>query len=158
MAEDSRKPLVVLAVLLVLAIVLFVTGAVGASRSAPSPEWSNPFGTSAVASPLRPGELEVADGSCSVGEAAITLVGGCVLRVLPVEGGWPWERVTRSVRLIGVTGPVKVTLTVQGKQLGTDLDPGDDLRATFTRDGGDLVLGCLAVGGCTVTLAQDGPR
>ena len=157
MAEDSRKPLVVLAVLVALGIVLFVTGAVGAARSGGEPEWSNPFGSFTPADGLRAEELTVASGACSVGQT-IDFIGGCTLRVAPVEGDWPWERVTRTVRLVGVTGTVRVALTVQGKALRTDLDPGDDLRLTFTRDGSDLGLACLALGGCTVVLAEDGPR
>lgn len=157
MAEENRKPLIVLVVLVVLAIVLFVTGAVGASRGRPGAGWSNPFGAFSPGDTLRPGELTATGGACAAG-TTITFAGGCSLRVAAVEGGWPWQRVTRSARLTGVSGAVKVGLSVQGKALSTDLDPGDDVRVTFTRDGGALELACLAVGGCTVALAPDGPR
>lgn len=147
----------VLAVLVAVGIALFVTGAVGAARADPEPEWPDPFGSFTPADGLRAEELSVTSGACSVGET-IDFAGGCALAVAPVEGGWPWQRVTRTVRLVGVLGTVRMGLTVQGKALRTDLDPGDDVRLTFTRDGGDLVLACLAIGGCTVALAEDGPE
>lgn len=157
MAEDNRKPLVVLAVLVLLAITLYVTGAVGAAGGGRDAAWSNPIGGVSVGDLLRPDELAATDGNCSVG-AVITFAGGCRLQVAAVEEGWPWQRVTRSIRLVGGAGRVRVSLTIQGKALRTDLDPGDDVRLTFTRDGGELGLACFAVGGCTVTLAEDGPR
>jgi hypothetical protein len=154
---ESRKPLIVLAVLVVLAIVVYVSGAVGAARNGGGDGWTNPFGSLNVGDRLDVSELAVADGNCNAGEV-ITFQGACRLGVAPVTGGWPWQRVTRTLRLVGAQGSVKVALAVQGKTLRTDLDPGDDVRLTFTRDGGDLVLACLAVGGCTVGLAADGPR
>lgn len=157
MAEGKRTPLVVLAVLVVLAIGLYVTGAAGAAGGRPEAGWSNPLAGVSVGDRLRPEELARVEGDCSVA-ATITFVGGCRLAVAPVEGGWPWQRVTRSVRLVGGTGQVRLALTVQGKALRTDLDPGDDVRLTFTRDGGELTMACLAVGGCTVALAEDEPR
>lgn len=153
MAEDSRRPLIVLAVLGVLAIVAFTVGAGGATRPAEG-AWANPFGDFNPADALRPDELGVTSGACTVG-STIDFSGGCVLRVAAVDGGWPWQRVTRTVRLVGVAGLVRVGLTVQGRALRTDLDPGDDVRLTFTRDGADLVLACVAISGCTVALAED---
>lgn len=154
---ESRKPLIVLVVLVVLAIVVYVSGAVAATRGGSDGGWSNPFGGLNVGDRLEVSELAVADGNCNAG-STIAFLGACRLTVAPVSGGWPWQRVTRTLRLVGGQGAVKVALAVQGKTLRTDLDPGDDVRLTFTRDGGDLVLACLAVGGCTVTLAADGPR
>ena len=154
MAQDSRRPLIVLAVLAAVAVAVFVLGAAAGGGSPPDRGWRNPFGEFNPADALRPDELEVVSGSCTVGPA-ITFTGGSVLQVAPVTGGWPWQRVTRNVRLVGVTGAVRVQLSVQGKDLGTDLAPGDDVRLTFTRDGAGLALGCVAIGNCTVTLAED---
>jgi len=154
---ESRRPLVVLVVLLVIAIGVYMAGASGAGRGASSDGWSNPFGGLTVGDRLALGEVAVADGDCTLGPT-IVFLGACRLRIAPVSGGWPWQRVTRSVRLVGGAGTVKVAIDLQDRTLRTDLDPGDDLRLTFTRDGGFLVLACLTTGGCTVAFTEDGPR
>lgn len=155
MATADRRPLVVLGVLAVVAIAVFATGAVAGARGG-APAWDNPFGAFRPGDALRPAELTVDSGACVVG-AGISFVGGCVLRVAPVAGGWPWQRVTRTARLVAEKGTVRVSLVVQGRPLTTDLDPGKDVRVVFTTDGGRLGLACLAVGGCRVALVADGP-
>lgn len=155
MAEGSRRPLVVLGILAVLAVALFGFGVAAGPRGADA-EWPDPFGSFRPGDALRPDELTVESGACAVGDE-IAFTSGCVLAVAPVEGGWPWQRVTRTARLVAKEGPVRVSLVVQGEPLRTDLKPGKDVRLVFTADGGRLGLACLGLGGCRVALAEDGP-
>lgn len=151
----DRKSLIVLAVLALVAIVVFVLGAVGAGRGATTgtwPDWASP--KSAGADQLTAADLRVSS-ACTVNGAAIDFVGACVVDVLPVTGGLPWERVTRRAILTAGPQPVRVTVTLAGKTLNANLDPGEDIRLTYTREGGRFALTCLAVSGCAVVLAKD---
>lgn len=151
----DRKPLIVLAVLALVAIAVFVFGAVGAGRGATAgawPDWASP--TSGGADQLGAADLTVSS-SCAVNGAAITFVGACVVDVVPVTGGFGWERVVRRAILTAGPQSVGVTVTLAGKALHTTLDPGDNVRLTYTREGGRFALACLAVSGCTVILAKD---
>jgi len=151
----DRKPLIVLAVLALVAIAVFVFGAVGAGRGSTAgawPDWASP--KSAGADQLGADDLR-GSSACTVNGPAITFAGACVVDVLPVTGGFPWERVTRRAILIAGPQTVGLTVTLAGKTLHTDLDPGDDVRLTYTREGGRFALTCLAVGGCAVVLAKD---
>jgi len=152
---ENRKPLILLAALAVLAIVVFVVGVVGVGRGEDGggwPEWATPD--------FSPGDALTADdlsgdSSCSIEGAAITFVGVCRVEVREVTGGWPWESATRRALLVVGTGPIELAVTLAGKSLETDLDPGDEIRLTYTREGGSFVLGCANPAGCAVVLAED---
>ncbi len=150
----DRRPLVVLFCLALVAVAVFVTGAVGVAggHEGGGTPWMPkvPLGGA-----LGADDLQVESGSCAVEGTTITFTGGCALKVVPVVGGWPWSDVTRRARLVVDTGSVNVAATVMGKRIDADLGSGEDVRLVFTRDGGDLVLGCLAIGGCKVVLAED---
>jgi hypothetical protein len=152
---ENRKPLIVLAALAVLAILVFVVGVVGAGRDGGDggwPEWATP--DFSPGDPLTAEDL-AGDSSCEIDGAAITFVGVCRVDVRAVTDGWPWERATRRALLVVGTGPVELAVTLAGKSLQTDLDPGDEIRLTYTRDGGSFVLGCTNPAGCAVLLAED---
>ncbi len=151
----DRKPLIVLAVLALVAIAVFVFGVAGVGRGATAgtwPDWASP--KSADADQLRADDLR-GSSACTVNGTAITFAGTCLVDVLPVTGGFPWERVTRRAILTAGPQPVGVTVTLAGKTLHTNLDPGDDVRLTYTREGGRFALTCLSLSGCAVTLAKD---
>ena len=151
----DRKPLIVLGVLALVAIVLFVFGAFGAARGATAggmPDWASP--TQSSGDQLTVADLE-GSSSCAFEGATISFVGACVVTVREVTGGLPWERVTRRAILTAGAQTVNLTLTLAGRTLRTDLDPGEGVRLTYTRESGTLVLTCPAVGGCVVILARD---
>lgn len=151
----DRKPLIILAALALVAVALYVVGAVGAGRAesgAPWPGWASPG--SAPGDQLTPADLTGSDG-CSIDGAVISFAGTCQVTVRKVTDGWPWQAVTRRALLGVVAGPVDLRVTLAGKALKADLDPGDEIRLTYTRDGGDFTLACRTLTGCVVTLAQD---
>jgi len=154
-ASSDRRPLIVLAVLAVVAVVLFAFGAFGAAGSDPEPAWPDWSGGLSLGDPLAADDLRVVGGGCSASGTAITFTGACALLVEPVEGGWPWSKVTRRAKLVAGASPVAVTVTVQERALSTRLDPGESVRVTFTRDGGPLALACLGLGECTALLTED---
>lgn len=151
----DRRPLIVLLCLALAAVALFATGAFGAAGkpdTGTSPSWFSGF---SLGGRLRPDALVVRAGACSVSGATITFTGGCELEITPVEGGFPWTDATRRAKLVAGEAPVAVALTVQERALTTTLDPGEAVRLVFTRDAGRLALGCLGLGSCTATLAED---
>lgn len=152
----DRKPLIVLAVLAVVAIIVYLVAVVGAGRSDGGetglPGWAAPDLSPADA--LTTDDLQGSDG-CSFSGQVITFTGGCAVTVRELTDGWPWQHVTRRARLVVTGGPVDLAVTLVGKELSTSLDPGDDIRLTYTREGGSFVVGCGNLGGCSVTLAED---
>jgi hypothetical protein len=152
----DRKPLVVLGVLALVAIALYLTGVLGPSRGGAGgawPQWASP--KLSAGDPLTPADLR-GGPSCDIGGTTIAFVGGCVVQVREITGGLPWEKATRRAILTVGPQPVSLTVTLAGKTLRDDLDPGDDVRLTYTREGGTFALACAAVGGCTVVLGRDG--
>lgn len=152
----DRKPLAVLGALAAAATALFVLGAAGAGRGPDGgglPAWASPEAS-------RGDRLTVADlegsPSCAFDGGAISFVGACTVTVRAVTEGPAWERVTRRAILTAGPRSVQLTVTLAGRTLRTDLDPGDGVRLTYTRDGGTFVLGCADVGGCVVVLSEDG--
>lgn len=155
----DRKPLIVLGVLALVAIVLFVFGVLGPSRGGPAvspagawPEWASP--KRSAGDPLTVADLR-GSSSCDFTGSIISFVGACDVKVQPVTGGFPWEKATRRAILTAGPQAVNLTVTLAGKTLRTDLDPGDDVRLTYTRDGGTFLLTCLAATGCAVVLSED---
>lgn len=151
----ARKPLILLAVLGLLAIGLFVFGAAGAGRGVAAggwPQWPSPnpsSGDHLTADDLR------GSSTCTLEGATISFVGGCVVEVQQVTEGFPWQRVTRRAMLTAGPQPVGLTVTLAGKTLHTTLDPGEGVRLTYTREGGTFALACASLTPCSVLLAKD---
>lgn len=154
MSDSDRRPLIVLLLVGLLALALFGAGAVGAAR-APRAEADGSWFGARLGGRLDPGDVRVTSGACSVTGGIVTFTGGCALEVARVEGGFPWSDAVRRAVLRATTGPVVVTMRVQGRSLRTTLDPDESVRLVFTRDGGPLGLGCVALGGCAVALLED---
>ena len=151
----QRKPLIILAALVLLAVVVYVVGLAGAGRdesAAPWPGWASP--ASAPSDQLTPADLTGSDG-CSIEGAVISFAGTCRVTVRALTEGLPWQAVTRRALLGVVAGPVDLRVTLAGKALKADLDPGDEIRLTYTREGGDLTLTCRTLTGCVATLSAD---
>ena len=151
----DRKPLMVLGVLGLVAILLFVFGVLGPSRGGEGgawPEWASP--KRSAGDPLTVADLR-GSSSCDFAGSIIGFIGACAVEVRPVIGGAGWEKATRRAILTAGPQAVNLTVTLAGKTLGTDLDPGDDVRLTYTRDGGTFLLTCLAATGCVVVLSED---
>jgi len=153
---ENRKPLIVLAALAVLAIVLFVVGVVGVARGDEAagglPTWAGP--DASPGDPLTTDDLS-GDSSCPLDGTVIAFSGDCEMTVREVTGGWPWQSATRRARLVVAQGPVGLAVTLAGKAMSADLDEGDDIRLTYTREGGSFMLVCGNPTGCVVTLAKD---
>lgn len=153
MAE--RKPLIVLGVLAVVAIIVYLVAVVGAGRDTaadPWPDWATP-GFS-PGDPLTTDHLAGSSG-CGIDGPVITFTGVCRVEVSEITGGWPWQSATRRALLVVTAGPVDLGVTLAGKALRTGLDPGDDIRLTYTREGGDFALACANLAGCAVVLTED---
>jgi hypothetical protein len=151
----DRRTLLVLSGIVLLVVALFLLGVLGPGRAAPPgawPDWAAP--QRARGDPLLAEDLR-ADPSCEVAGTVITLTGTCAVQVRPVTGGFGWERVTRRAILTAVSQPVGLTVTLAGRTLHDDLDPGDGVRLTYTREGGEFVLRCAAPTGCVVALTED---
>ncbi|MDI9628740.1 MAG: hypothetical protein QM286_09385 [Acidobacteriota bacterium] len=151
----GRKPIIVLSLLALLAAGLFAIGAVGASGSVPAgqwPKWASPKPVGGE--PLTVEDLRLSPG-CVLQDATLSFIGGCVVEVSPLDEGFPWLRVTRAANLTAGPQTVGVTVSLAGKTLHTNLDPGENVRLTFTREGGAVTLTCTAVTSCTVRLAED---
>lgn len=151
----DRKPLIVLGVLAVVAVVVYVVAVIGAGRGStaePWPQWATP--DFSPGDPLTTDDLRGSSG-CGIDGAAITFTGVCRVEVSEVTGGWPWQAATRRAVLVVAAGPVDLSVTLAGKALRTGLDPGEDIRLTYTRDGGDFALACANLAGCAVTLTED---
>ncbi len=157
---EDRKPLIVLGILALVAILLFVFGVFGARRPVTEsawPQWATPSfssGDQLTTADLREGS------SCQFAGQAITFTGVCQLEVRKVTGGFPWEKATRRAVLTAAGQAVGVTVTItldddNEKNMQTALDPGEDVRLTYTREGGKLGLACGTPGGCTVVLSKD---
>ncbi len=152
---SDRKPLIVLGLLGLLAIAVFATGAVGAGRDdrgADWPGWAAPDASPGAA--LTTSDL-TGSPSCGFDRATISFAGTCRVTVKELTEGWPWQSVTRRALLVAGTEPVKLAVTLAGRDLRTDLDPGDSIRLTYPREGGTFVLGCGSPTGCIVVLAED---
>lgn len=151
----GRTPLLVLAVLALVAIAIFGLGVAGTGRTPggdPWPEWATP--EFAAGNRLTMDDLRGSD-ACRFDEPSIRFLGLCQVEVSEVTGGWPWQSATRRAILTVAAGPVAVRVTLAGKELRADLDPGDRLRLTYTREGGAMSLGCASPTGCVVVLSED---
>lgn len=151
---SERKPLIVLGLLGLLAIALFVTGAVGAGRGDRDawPDWAAPDVSPGAA--LTTSDL-TGSSSCGFDQATISFAGTCRVTVRELTEGWPWQAVTRRALLVAGAEPVELAVTLVGRDLRMDLDPRDAVRLTYPREGGTFVLGCGEPLGCTVLLAED---
>lgn len=151
----GRKPIIVLGVLALLAAGLFAIGAVGASGSVPTgqwPKWASPKPVGGE--PLTVDDLRLSP-DCVLQDATLSFIGGCVVEVSPLDEGFPWLRVTRATNLTAGPQAVGVTVSLAGKTLHTNLEPGESVRLAFTREGGAVALTCAALTSCTVRLAED---
>ncbi|MBO1031403.1 hypothetical protein IPV09_08645 [Tessaracoccus sp. SD287] len=153
-APIDRKPLIVLLGLALLVLVLFAAGVVGAGRR-PAAETNPSWFGAPRGGQLEPDALVLVSGACSVSGSSLNLNGGCAFEVTPVQGGLPWSDAVRRAKLRVTGGVVIVAVRIQGRTMSTTLDPGEDVRLVFTRDGGPLTLGCVMVGGCTAVLLGD---
>ena len=150
----DRKPLVVLGVLVVAAILLYLLGVLGPGGGSGGswPDWASP--DRAAGDPLTAADLDGGPG-CDVDGTTIAFTGTCAVAVREVTGGFGRERATRRAILTTGSQPVGLTVTLAGRTLSHELDPGEDVRLTYTREGGTFVLQCGSATGCAVVLRKD---
>ena len=153
-APSDRKPILVLVGLALLVVVAFVAGTVGIARS-PAAETRGSWFGSTQGGRLEPDDLVRSSGACSRSGATVSVAGACAFEVTKVQGGLPWSDAVRRAKLRVTSGVVVVTVRIQDRTMTTTLDPGEDVRMVFTRDGGPLTLVCATIGGCTVVLLED---
>lgn len=149
MISENRKPLLILAVCGVVAVLLLVLGVgLGQRDGGGIDSWQRRFEDAVAPQVLRPADLSITSGSCSAEDDRITLTGVCTIEV-PATA-FSVKDVTRQAKL-SVSGlPVVVAVVLGERRISQTVEPGDDpVSLTFGRDGGSLVLQC-GFGPCVV--------
>jgi hypothetical protein len=151
MISENRKPLLILALCAVVAILLLVLGVgLGQRGGGGTDSWQRRFEDTVAPEVLRPADLSVTSGSCSVEDDRIAVTGECTIKVLASGGRFSLKDVTRQAKLSVAGFPVVVTVVLGERRIAQTVDPGDDpVSLTFGRDGGTLVLQC-GFGTCVV--------
>jgi hypothetical protein len=160
MAEqgESRRPLVVLAVVGALAVLVFVLG-VGAGAGGDdggSGGWPDRLRDLVDGEDLTTADLVLTGGSCSVDGQVITFAGSCTFEVPASGGRLSLGAPTRRATLAVGGAPVGVAIVIEDQEIAVEMDAGEQQDLTFGRSGGRLALGCLGLSGCAVALVPAG--
>lgn len=152
MNSQDRKPILIAAVCVGIAMLLFVLGSgLGGRDAGGTAGWQDRLKALKLGSDLSISELQPAGGSCSMEASRITVIGSCVLAV--AEFGGPFSlQVTKSAQLVALQ-PVKLTLTLEGTRTTEEVKAGCQTSAIFGRAGGAVTISCmLPTSPCTIEL------
>jgi hypothetical protein len=155
MISENRKPLLILALCAVVAVLLLVLGVgLGQRDGGGIGSWQRRFGDAVSPAVLRPTDLSITSGSCSAADDRITVTGGCTIEVPAVGSTFSIKEVTRQAKLSVAGFPVVVEVVLGERRIAQTVRPGDDpVSLTFGRDGGTLSLQCGGFGPCIVVFA-----
>lgn len=147
--SENRKPLLILAVCGVVAVLLLVLGVgMGQREGGGIGAWQRRFEDAVAPKALRPADLTITSGSCAAQDDRITVAGVCTIEV--PAGGGTVKGVTRQAKLSVSGFPVVVAVVLGERRIAQTVEPGDEpVSLTFGRDGGSLVLQC-GFGTCVV--------
>lgn len=153
-SAENRKPLIILGLCCLVAVLVLVLGVgLGRRGNKGGSTWQSRLSSLVAPAALRPGDLTLTSGACAVTGAKITVTGDCTLAIPPHGGAFSVKGVTRQSRLAVGGFPVEIAVDVGGRRIAQTVKPGDDpVRLTFGRDGGTLHLRCL-FGTCAVVFA-----
>ena len=157
MNDENRKPIMVVILCAVIAILVLVFGvSCGGGNDDAAADWQSGFPGTALAAKLTAADLSVESGSCSASDTQVVVTGGCVFEVKEFGGGlFSFGPPTKRVRLVPQQA-VKVTLFLQGTRAEQAADPGEGVDVTFGTSGGELGITCLALEPCVLQLQEAG--
>lgn len=150
MDADTRKPIILLAVVGVIVVVVFVLGVGLGGGSSGAGEWRERLSGFGVGGDLAPQEVSVGEG-CGRDGSTILVAPACVVEVAPRGGRFSLGSPVRKASLTNAGGAVRLTLRLEDTEISRTLDPGESTDLTFGPDGGSLVLQCQVIGGCAVS-------
>lgn len=149
MDADTRKPIILLAVVGVVAVLVFVLGVGLGSGSSGADDWRERLSGLGAGQDLAAQDVSVGEG-CGRDGSTILVAPACVVEVAPRGGRFSLGSPVRSASLTNVGGPVRLTLRLEDTEISRTLDPGETTDLTFGPDGGSLALQCEVIGGCAV--------
>ncbi|WP_426300218.1 hypothetical protein [Arthrobacter sp. R-11] len=156
MNGENRKPIIVVAVCAVVAVLVLVLGvSCSGSNNAGAPGWQSGFAGVAKGGKLTTADLAPAGGSCSASGGQLAVAGSCTFQVRKFGGLFDFGPPTKRARLLPQQA-VAVTLSVEGTRTEQSADPGDTVELTFGTSGGSLGIRCLVPGGCVLQLVEAG--
>ncbi|UZX04933.1 hypothetical protein F8G81_21790 [Arthrobacter sp. CDRTa11] len=157
--SESRKPLLVVGVCAVIAVLVLVLGVSCGSGDdgdgAAAKEWQESFGEAAGGADLTAGDLKAGGDNCTVSESRLIVSGSCVFVVKDFGAAFGLGPPTKRGTLVPQQD-VAIELLVQGSRIEQDIEAGKDIPLTFGTSGGRLGVTCLSVGGCTLQLMEAG--
>lgn len=154
MNRENRKPLLIAAICVVLAVVVFALGAgFGGRPAGGAANWKDRLGALDPGTDLTISELQPVGGNCEVAGSRISIIGSCVLAVAEFGGPFSLEVIKRT-ELVSAAS-VKITLTLEGTSTTAKIDPGCRISAVIGRSGGTLTVSCtFPTSPCTVEAGQ----
>lgn len=159
--SESRKPLIVIGVCAVIAVLVLVFGVScgndgdGDGDGDAAKEWQKSFGGAAGGAELMMADLEATGGSCTADGSLLLVTGTCVFVVQDFGAAFGLGPPTKRGTLIPQED-VAIELFIQGSRIEQDIEAGKEIPLTFGTSGGRLGVTCLSVGGCTLQLMEAG--
>lgn len=159
--SESRKPLIVIGVCAVIAVLVLVFGVScgndgdGDGDGDAAKEWQKSFGGAAGGEELTVADLEAPGGNCTASDSRLLVTGTCTFVVQDFGAAFGLGPPTKRGTLIPQED-VAIELFVQGSRIEQDIEAGKEIPLTFGTSGGRLGVTCLSVGGCTLQLMEAG--
>lgn len=156
--SGSRKPLLVVGVCAVIAVLVLVLGvSCGGGNDAGARGWQESLAGPAgnIAADLTVEDLEISGGRCTASDTQLLVTGSCMFEVKEFGGALGLGPSTKRGMLVAQQA-VSVELFVQGTRIEQDVEPGKEISLTFGTSGGRLGVTCLSVSGCTLQLTGAG--
>ncbi|MEE2524074.1 hypothetical protein V1639_15130 [Pseudarthrobacter sp. J75] len=157
--SESRKPLIVVGVCAVIAVLVLVSGvSCGGGNDDDgdaAKEWQQSFSGVAGGAELMIADLEVNGGNCTAAESLLKVTGTCVFVVRDFGAAFGLGPPTKRGTLVPQQD-VAIELFVQDSRIEQDVEAGEEIPLTFGTSGGRLGVTCPSVGGCTLQLMEAG--
>jgi hypothetical protein len=152
--DENRKPLIVVIVCGVIAVLVLVFGvSCGGGNNNAAASWQSGFSQAAKGATLTASDLVGPGGQCSAAATQLLVVGSCVFEVKKFGGLFDLGSPTKRARLAPQQA-VTVTLLVEGTRTEQDVSAGDTVSLTFGTSGGQLGIACRVVGTCALKLLE----
>ncbi|MGM7776939.1 hypothetical protein ACSVHC_13135 [Arthrobacter sp. KNU-44] len=152
MNDENRKPLIVVIVCAMTAVLVLVFGvSCGGGNNNAAASWQSGFSQAAKGATLTASDLVGAGGQCSAAGTQLLVVGSCIFEVKKFGGLFDLGSPTKRARLAPQQA-VTVTLLVEGTRTEQDVSSGDTVSLTFGTSGGQLGIACRVVGTCALKL------
>lgn len=157
--SGSRKPLIVVGVCAVIAVLVLVFGVScgndGNDDGHAAKDWQKSFSGAAGGAELTVADLETSGGNCTAAESLLQVTGTCTFVVQDFGAAFGLGPPTKRGTLVPQQD-VAIELFVQGSRIEQDIEAGKKIPLTFGTSGGRLGVTCLSVGGCTLQLMEAG--